>query len=134
MTKVNCDYLQILESQDLPAKPRDSVSSAVSPVINNNQVQLAPSELENLDQHLEVDLALPGPVGGMGLALTLGGGIAGTSNLTRGLHFGSSRCVGQAIGIPILDPEPQRRLSLQEPQTPINSRTPKRHSSDPGES
>lgn len=123
-----------MESQELPAKPRESISSAVSPVINNSQVQLAPSELENLGQHLEVDLVLPGPVGGMGSTLTLRGGTAGTSSLTGGLDFGSSRCVGQAIGVPTLDPDPQRRLSLQEQQTPINSRTPKRHSSDPGRS
>lgn len=129
---LDCLYLQILKSQDLPAKPQDSVSSPVSPVINNSQIQLAPSELENLGQHLDVDLALPGPVGGMGLALTVVGGTAETSSLTGGLDFGSSRCVGQAIGIPTLDPEPQRRLSLQESQTLINSRTPKRHSSDPG--
>uniref|UniRef100_A0A8C4CBW3 Voltage-gated inwardly rectifying potassium channel KCNH2 n=1 Tax=Denticeps clupeoides TaxID=299321 RepID=A0A8C4CBW3_9TELE len=31
-----------------------------------------------------------------------------------------------------LDPEVQRRLSLPEPQPPLDSRTPQRHSSDPG--
>uniref|UniRef100_A0A3B4BCE7 Voltage-gated inwardly rectifying potassium channel KCNH2 n=1 Tax=Periophthalmus magnuspinnatus TaxID=409849 RepID=A0A3B4BCE7_9GOBI len=31
-----------------------------------------------------------------------------------------------------MDPESQRRLSLQEPQTPLDSRTPQRHRSDPG--
>uniref|UniRef100_A0A3B3U5D1 Voltage-gated inwardly rectifying potassium channel KCNH2 n=1 Tax=Poecilia latipinna TaxID=48699 RepID=A0A3B3U5D1_9TELE len=31
-----------------------------------------------------------------------------------------------------LDAETQRRLSLQEPQTPLDSRTPQRHGSDPG--
>ncbi|MCI4374116.1 hypothetical protein PGIGA_G00002410 [Pangasianodon gigas] len=30
------------------------------------------------------------------------------------------------------DPNTQRRFSLQEPQTPLDSRTPQRHSSDPG--
>uniref|UniRef100_A0A674P9C0 Potassium voltage-gated channel subfamily H member 2 n=1 Tax=Takifugu rubripes TaxID=31033 RepID=A0A674P9C0_TAKRU len=53
-----------------------------------------------------------------------------TSSLTRRLDFSSSRCMGQ--GVCTLDPETQRRLSLQEPQPPINSQTPKRHSSDPG--
>ncbi|XP_056869093.1 potassium voltage-gated channel subfamily H member 2 isoform X3 [Takifugu flavidus] len=119
---------QILESQDLPARSPDSVSSAVSPTINTSQDQLSHSELENLGQHLEVDL--PGPVVGMGLALTPGGGTAVTSSLTRRLDFSSSRCMGQ--GVCTLDPETQRRLSLQEPQPPINSQTPKRHSSDPG--
>uniref|UniRef100_A0A674MVA5 Voltage-gated inwardly rectifying potassium channel KCNH2 n=1 Tax=Takifugu rubripes TaxID=31033 RepID=A0A674MVA5_TAKRU len=123
-----CLYLQILESQDLPARSPDSVSSAVSPTINTSQDQLSHSELENLGQHLEVDL--PGPVVGMGLALTPGGGTAVTSSLTRRLDFSSSRCMGQ--GVCTLDPETQRRLSLQEPQPPINSQTPKRHSSDPG--
>uniref|UniRef100_A0A3P9P799 Voltage-gated inwardly rectifying potassium channel KCNH2 n=1 Tax=Poecilia reticulata TaxID=8081 RepID=A0A3P9P799_POERE len=31
-----------------------------------------------------------------------------------------------------MDTETQRRLSLQEPQTPLDSRTPQRHGSDPG--
>lgn len=97
-------------------------------------MQLAPSEFENLGQHLEVDLTLPGPIGGMALALASGSEPTGTSSLTGVLDFGSNRCVAQAIGVPTLDPEPQRRLSLQEPQTPIISRTPKRHSSDPGRS
>lgn len=120
--KVSCLYLQMLESQDLPAKSPGSVSSAVSPTINTSQ------DLENLGQHLEVDL--PGPVVGMGLALTPGGGAAVTSSLARRLDFSSSRCMGQ--GVCTLDPETQRRLSLQEPQPPINCQTPKRHSSDPG--
>lgn len=130
--KVNCIYMQILESQDSPSKPLDSVSSAVSPLINTSHGQLAPCELENLGQHLEVELDLPGPVVGMGLGLTLGGGTAVTSSSTRGLDFGSSRCVGQGMGVHTMDPDTQRRLSLQEPQTPIDSRTPKRHRSDPG--
>ncbi|XP_076147555.1 voltage-gated inwardly rectifying potassium channel KCNH2 [Alosa pseudoharengus] len=33
---------------------------------------------------------------------------------------------------PLLDQETQRRLSLPEPQTPLDSQTPQRHSSDPG--
>lgn len=124
--KVSCLYPQILKSQDLPAKPRDS--SAVSPTFNTSQDQLPHSELETLGQPLEVDL--PGPVVGLGLALPLGGGTAVTSSLTRRLDFSSSRCMGQGIGVCTLDPDTQRRLSLQEP--PINSQTPKRHSSDPG--
>lgn len=121
-----------MESQDLPAKPPDSVSSAVSPLINTNQDQLSQSELEKLGQHSEVDLVLPGPVVGMGLGFTLQNGTTVTSSLTRGLDCGLRRCMGQRKGVCTLDPETQRRLSLQEPQPQINSRTPKRHSSDPG--
>lgn len=125
--------MQILESQGLPAEPHDTVSSTVSPVLNTlGQVQPGRTELEKLGQHLEVELGLPGPAEAMGLALPVGGGPAETSSFSGGLDFGSSRCMDQAVGVPTLDPEPQRRLSLQEPQTRVNSRTPKRHSSDPG--
>uniref|UniRef100_A0A3Q3W029 Voltage-gated inwardly rectifying potassium channel KCNH2 n=1 Tax=Mola mola TaxID=94237 RepID=A0A3Q3W029_MOLML len=61
-------------------------------------------------------------------------GAAVGSSLGAGLDFGS--CMGTrpgpAAGSASLDPETQRRLSLQEPQTPLDTRTPHRHSSDPG--
>uniref|UniRef100_A0A3B4TBG7 Voltage-gated inwardly rectifying potassium channel KCNH2 n=1 Tax=Seriola dumerili TaxID=41447 RepID=A0A3B4TBG7_SERDU len=86
----------------------------------------------------DVVVAILGPVVGTGLGLELGSGAALGSSLGAGLDFGSevSKVAGVAptagTGVSPLDPETQRRLSLQEPQTPLDSRTPQRHSSDPG--
>uniref|UniRef100_A0A3B4XUY3 Voltage-gated inwardly rectifying potassium channel KCNH2 n=1 Tax=Seriola lalandi dorsalis TaxID=1841481 RepID=A0A3B4XUY3_SERLL len=86
----------------------------------------------------DVVVAILGPVVGTGLGLELGSGAAPGSSLGAGLDFGSevSKVAGVAptagTGVSPLDPETQRRLSLQEPQTPLDSRTPQRHSSDPG--
>lgn len=122
-----------------------------SPLINTSQGQLAPSGLDSLGQHLELELELglgrgagvvSGPAVGSGQGLALGSGAAVGSSLGAGLDFGSGVCMGAGpgpgpgpvagTGVPSLDPETQRRLSLQEPQTPLDSRTPQRHSSDPG--
>ncbi|KAL4000627.1 leucine-rich repeats and death domain-containing protein [Sarotherodon galilaeus] len=69
-----------------------------------------------------------------GTSLSYGEGAV--SSLGAGLDFGSGVCIGAGTGagtgVSPLDPETQRRLSLQEPQTPLDSRTPQRHSSDPG--
>lgn len=73
---------------------------------------------------------------GSGLGLELGSGEGAVSSLGAGLDFGSGVCMdagtAAATGVSPLDPETPRRLSLQEPQTPLDSRTPQRHSSDPG--
>ncbi|XP_070842045.1 voltage-gated inwardly rectifying potassium channel KCNH2 isoform X1 [Chaetodon trifascialis] len=141
---------QILDSQDFeefPAKPLDSLQPQDTPLIDTSQGQLAPSGLDTLGQHLELELglgsgagagAISGPVVGSGLGLDLRSGAAGGSSLGAGLDFGSGVCMGAGAGpgagtgVSNLDPETQRRLSLQEPQTPLDSRTPQRHSSDPG--
>ncbi|KAE8280122.1 Potassium voltage-gated channel subfamily H member 2 [Larimichthys crocea] len=139
---------QILDSQDFeefPAKPLDSLQPQDSPLINTNQGPLVPSGLDSLGQQLELELGLgtaagviSGPAAGSGLALDLGSGAALGSTLGAGLDFGSGACMGAGAGpaagteVSSLDPETQRRLSLQEPQTPLDSRTPQRHSSDPG--
>ncbi|XP_034562152.1 potassium voltage-gated channel subfamily H member 2 isoform X3 [Notolabrus celidotus] len=140
---------QILDSQDFeefPTKPIDSLQPQDSSLINTSQAQLAPSGLDTLGQSLELELGLgtgtgvvSGPVVvGTGLALDLGSRPAVGSSLGAGLDFGSGVCVGAGVGpatgtgVSPLDPENQRRLSLQEPQTPLDSRTPQRHSSDPG--
>ncbi|XP_041670270.1 potassium voltage-gated channel subfamily H member 2 [Cheilinus undulatus] len=134
---------QILDSQDFeefPAKPLDSLQPQDSSLINSSQGQLAPSGLESLGENLELELGLgtgtgviPGPAVGSTLALDLGSGAAMGSSLGAGLDFGSGVCGGAAgTGVSTLDAETQRRLSLQEPQTPLDSRTPQRHSSDPG--
>ncbi|XP_060921104.1 potassium voltage-gated channel subfamily H member 2 [Labrus mixtus] len=137
---------QIMDSQDFeefPAKPLDSLQPQDSSLINSSQGQLASSGLDSLGQNLELELGLgtgviPGPAGS-GLALDLGSGAAVGSSLGAGLDFGSGVCEGAGVGpaaaatgVSALDPETQRRLSLQEPQTPLDSRTPQRHSSDPG--
>uniref|UniRef100_A0A3P8VF43 Potassium voltage-gated channel subfamily H member 2 n=1 Tax=Cynoglossus semilaevis TaxID=244447 RepID=A0A3P8VF43_CYNSE len=73
------------------------------------------------------------------LGLELGGRATMASSLGTGLNISPEVChvaeMGPANGsaAPRLDPESQRRLSLQEPQTSLDStRTPQRHSSDPG--
>lgn len=137
--------LQILDSQDFeefPAKPLDAVQTSDPPLISSSQGQLAPnpSGLDSLGQCLEMELALgtgvvPGPAVGSGLGLALGA--AAGSSLGSGLDFGSGAGAGPAATAPVvasLDLDTQRRLSLQEPQTPLDSRTPQRHSSDPGTS
>ncbi|XP_071384484.1 voltage-gated inwardly rectifying potassium channel KCNH2 [Centroberyx affinis] len=151
-------FSQILDSQDFeefPAKPLDSLQPQDSSLISPSQGQLTPSGLDSLGQHLELELGLgtgagvisgAGPaVGsglGSGLGLELGTGAARGSqtSLGVGLDFGSGVCMGAGVAVGAaagtgessLDPEAQRRLSLQEPQTPLDSRTPQRHSSDPG--
>lgn len=89
---------------------------------------------------MELELALgsevaPGPATGSGLQLALGA--AAGSSLGSGLDFGSGGRAGSVAagpGVASLDLDAQRRLSLQEPQTLLDSRTPQRHSSDPGAS
>ncbi|XP_044032324.1 potassium voltage-gated channel subfamily H member 2 isoform X1 [Siniperca chuatsi] len=136
----------ILDSPDFeefPTKPLDSLQPQDSPLIDTSQGQLAPSALESLGQHLQMGLGtgaglISGPAVASGLGLELGSGAAVASILGAGLDFGSVVCltsgVGPEAGIAVssLDPETQSRLSLQEPQTPLHSRTPQRHSSDPG--
>uniref|UniRef100_A0A3Q1JDS6 Voltage-gated inwardly rectifying potassium channel KCNH2 n=1 Tax=Anabas testudineus TaxID=64144 RepID=A0A3Q1JDS6_ANATE len=130
----------ILDSQDFeefPAKPLDSVQNKDSSLINTSQGQLAPSGLDNLGQHLELELGtgagvISGPVVGSGLGLESESRAAVGSSLGAGLDFGSGVCIRARSGTLALNPDTQRRLSLQEPQTPLDSRTPERHSSDPG--
>lgn len=137
--------LQILDSQDFeefPTKPLDAVQTPDPPLISSSQGQLAPnpSGLDSLGRGMEMELALgtrvvPGPAMGSGLGLALR--VAAGSSLGSGLDFGSGAGAGPAAaaaGVASLDLETQRRLSLQEPQTPLDSRTPQRHSSDPGAS
>lgn len=135
-----------MDSQDFeefPAKPLDSVQTQDSPLIHTSQGQLAPSGLDSLGQRLEIELGLgtgvvSGPAMGSGLGLALGSGAAVGSSLGSGLDFGSGVGVGAGPGpvavpgVASLDLDTPRRLSLQEPQTPLDSRTPQRHSSDPG--
>uniref|UniRef100_A0A671YKE8 Potassium voltage-gated channel subfamily H member 2 n=1 Tax=Sparus aurata TaxID=8175 RepID=A0A671YKE8_SPAAU len=139
---------QILDSQDFeefPAKSLDSLQPQDPPLINTSQAPLSPSGLDSLGQHLELELGLgtgvisgPAVGSGSGLGLDLGSGAAVGSSLGAALDFGSGACMGAGAGpvagtvVSSLDPETQRRMSLQEPQTPLDSRTPQRHSSDPG--
>uniref|UniRef100_A0A4W6BW35 Voltage-gated inwardly rectifying potassium channel KCNH2 n=1 Tax=Lates calcarifer TaxID=8187 RepID=A0A4W6BW35_LATCA len=141
---------QILDSQDFeefPAKPLESLPTQDTSLINTSQGQLAPSRLDSLGQHLELELGLGSGAGvvsgsvagsGSGLGMELASGAAVGSSLGAGLDFGSEVCIVAGVGPAAgsgaspLDPETQRRLSLQEPQTPLDSRTPQRHSSDPG--
>nr|XP_057915588.1 potassium voltage-gated channel subfamily H member 2 isoform X3 [Doryrhamphus excisus] len=141
---------QILDSQDFeefPAKSLESLEPQDSPLINTNQNQISSSGLDSLGQHLELDLGLgtggsafSGPAVGLDLDNSLGlGSHSGTGpSFTTGLGFSSRLCTGtmveQTDGARLSSQESatQRRLSLQESQTPLDSRTPQRHSSDPG--
>ncbi|XP_022609739.1 potassium voltage-gated channel subfamily H member 2 [Seriola dumerili] len=65
VTPVETDTLaslsQILDAQDFqefPAKPLDSLQAQDSSLINTSQAQLAPSRLDSLGQHLELELGL----------------------------------------------------------------------------
>lgn len=105
--KTTCLSLQILDSQDFeefPSKPLNSMRTQDSP-------PMSATGLESLGQELELEL---GPGTGAGVA------------------SGSKRRAGEETRAPPLDPETKRRLSLQEPRTSLDSRTPQRHSSDPG--
>lgn len=136
--------LQILDSEDFEefsTKPLDSLRPQDSSLINASEGQLAPAVLDSLGQHLEMGLGtgvISGPAVSSGLELDLRSGAAVGSSLGTGFDFGSGVCMGALVGpeagtgVSSMDPETQRRLSLQEPQTPLDSRTPHRHSSDPG--
>lgn len=140
--------LQILDSQDFedfPAKPLDSLQNKDSSLINTSQGQLVPSGLDNLAQHLELELGLgagagdiSGPVVGLGFGLESENRATVGSSLGAGLDFGSGVCIRAGFGTSAgsgtsgLNSDTPRRLSLQEPQTPLDSWTPERHSSDPG--
>ncbi|XP_054621212.1 potassium voltage-gated channel subfamily H member 2 isoform X2 [Dunckerocampus dactyliophorus] len=143
---------QILDSQDFeefPAKSLESLEPQDSPLINTNQNQISSSGLDNLGQHLELELglgtggsAISGPAVGVDLDYSAGlGSQSGMGPSFRtGLGFSSSLCTGAGVeqtggaGLSSQESMTQRRLSLQESQTPLDSRTPQRHSSDPGES
>ncbi|XP_033841871.1 potassium voltage-gated channel subfamily H member 2 [Periophthalmus magnuspinnatus] len=100
---------QILEAQDFeefPPRPHEgTVMSSHPPGLGALELQLGRGTGAGL---------VPGPGTGLGPEQSSGG-----MELTPGA------CVS-------MDPESQRRLSLQEPQTPLDSRTPQRHRSDPG--
>ncbi|KAM9333278.1 voltage-gated inwardly rectifying potassium channel KCNH2 [Pholidichthys leucotaenia] len=138
---------QILDCQDFeefPAKSLDCVQPQDPSLINTSQSQFIPSTgLDSSGQHLALELELgtgagviSGQAVGSGLGLELRSGAAMGSGLGVDLDFVSGLCLGPepaaVTGGPPLDSETQRRLSLQEPQTPLNSRTPQRHGSDPG--
>ncbi|KAJ0059785.1 hypothetical protein NL108_012015 [Boleophthalmus pectinirostris] len=70
----------------------------------------------------------PSGLGALELQLGRGPGtglVPGPEQSGGGVELTPGACVS-------MDPESQRRLSLQEPQTPLDSRTPQRHRSDPG--
>ncbi|XP_076014501.1 voltage-gated inwardly rectifying potassium channel KCNH2 [Genypterus blacodes] len=144
---------QILDSQgfeEFQPNPLDALHRQDSTLISPSQGQLDPSGLDSLGQHLELELGLgtgagvssgAGPVVSSAFGLDLGTRPTVESHsrvglsLGTGLEFGSGACMGAgaAAVASSLDPEAQRRLSLQEPQMePLDSRTPQRHSSDPG--
>ncbi|XP_078147523.1 voltage-gated inwardly rectifying potassium channel KCNH2 [Centroberyx gerrardi] len=137
-TDTLASFSQILDSQDFeefPAKPLDSLQPQDSSLISPSQGQLTPSGLDSLGQHLELELELglgtgAGVISGAGPAVGSGLGSGLGLELGTGAARGSQTSLG--AGLDFGSGVSQRRLSLQEPQTPLDSRTPQRHSSDPG--
>lgn len=104
--------VQILESQDFEEFPSKLQEA---PVMSSSQGPISPSGLDSLGLGLSsTGVVMSGTSSGLGL------------ELGAGIEFNPGVCASS------LDPETQRRLSLQEPQMPLDSRTPQRHSSDPG--
>ncbi|XP_064187341.1 potassium voltage-gated channel subfamily H member 2 isoform X1 [Anguilla rostrata] len=109
-SEVLASLSQILETQDfeeIPAKPSESLQSISE--------QRPPCSL--LLAHTDTP-----PLGPVGPEHPPGPG--------PGLGLGPGPGPGPGTAPP--DPEAQRRLSLPEPHAPLDSRTPQRHSSDPG--
>ncbi|XP_061877514.1 potassium voltage-gated channel subfamily H member 2 isoform X2 [Entelurus aequoreus] len=149
-TNTSASLSQILDSQDFeefPVKSLESLEPQDSPLISTNQNQISSPGLDSLGQHLEFELGL-----GTGGAANLGPSVrldlentaASSSQPGSGASFrtglelrsGLSTKVGveqtAEAELSFRDSDTQRRLSLQESQTPMDSRTPQRHSSDPG--
>ncbi|XP_068437370.1 potassium voltage-gated channel subfamily H member 2 [Clinocottus analis] len=143
-TKTLASLSQILDSQhyeELQTKPLDSLQPRDASLVSPNQGQLTPSGLDSLGQHLDLELGLgtgTGVISGPATGSCVGVDLATGSSLGEELNFGSGECMGAGVGPAIgagvssPDPETQRRMSLQESQTPLDSRTPQRYSSDPG--
>ncbi|XP_030205177.1 potassium voltage-gated channel subfamily H member 2 isoform X3 [Gadus morhua] len=121
---------QILDPQDLLGFPRNPLEAL--------QPQDAPGPGRGpgsgLDQDLEMDLGLGSATGLVpGAGMDLGPALRPILDL----DFGNQASRGSGFDLSpgrgaLLDLEAQRRRSLQEPQTPLDSRTPQRHGSDPG--
>uniref|UniRef100_A0A8C4HH09 Voltage-gated inwardly rectifying potassium channel KCNH2 n=1 Tax=Dicentrarchus labrax TaxID=13489 RepID=A0A8C4HH09_DICLA len=137
--------LDLLQKQLNRLESRMSTDIGAIMQLLQRQMALVPPAYNSLGQHLGLELGLgtgpgviSGPAVGSGLGLDLGSGTAVGSGVGAGLDFGSGVCMGAGAGpgagtgVSSLDPETQRRRSLQEPQTPLDSRTPQRHGSDPG--
>lgn len=96
--------------------------------------------LGTLEQHLDLDLELCNVAGiiSVGSGSELVKGTEADSNVVGGLEFASGVCteakVGPGCGTDVspVDGEIPRRLSVQEAQTILDSRTSQRHSSDSG--
>ncbi|XP_029611553.1 potassium voltage-gated channel subfamily H member 2 isoform X2 [Salmo trutta] len=124
--------------EEFPGKSCDSLRSPdqlhpqdsplVSPIETRRDTTGLGSLILDLDLDLDLDsleLEL-----GAGSVAGLGSGMRAGSGLGSGMRAGSG--LGSVGGANGLDPDTQRRLSLPEPQTPLDSQTPQRHSSDPG--
>uniref|UniRef100_A0A3Q3ABV8 Potassium voltage-gated channel subfamily H member 2 n=1 Tax=Kryptolebias marmoratus TaxID=37003 RepID=A0A3Q3ABV8_KRYMA len=128
------------ESEEFSAKSPNSMQPKESCLITSNQNQPAPPGLDNLGQHLEMELGLCTRAGIIISGVTAGSELTTEveSNIGEGLEFASGVCIKAKIktssGTDVLPVEGEtlRRLSVQEPQTTLDSQTSQRHSSDPG--
>ncbi|KAM4534012.1 voltage-gated inwardly rectifying potassium channel KCNH2 isoform 2-T2 [Odontesthes bonariensis] len=132
---------QILDSQDFegfPAEPPESAQPQNSSLIPSSQNQPASSGLDSLDGHLELELGLgiySGAAAGSGLEFRNGAEVGPNSGAgldTAGGNTGAGVVPAAEAEVSSSDPDIQRRRSLQEPQTSLDSQTPQRHGSDPG--
>lgn len=111
-------------------------------LITSSQDQPVPPGLDNLGQHLELELGLCTEAG-----ITSGGIVGSGSDLAkvteaesniRGLEFAYGGCVEAKLesasetDVSPVDGETSRRLSIQEPRATLDSQTSQRLSSDPG--
>ncbi|XP_063768601.1 potassium voltage-gated channel subfamily H member 2 [Eleginops maclovinus] len=133
-TDTLASFSQVLDSQDFEGYPGRDVSS-LQPQDPPLITEQGPSGLGSIELGLG-----PGaggcsePALGSGLRIDIESGSAAGSSLDFSLGVCLGAGVGPAAGTQVssLDSETQRRLSLQESQTPLDSRTPQRHGSDPG--
>ncbi|KAM4543333.1 voltage-gated inwardly rectifying potassium channel KCNH2 isoform 2-T3 [Fundulus diaphanus] len=124
---------QILDSQnfeEFPAKSIDYIQPQDPSLITINQDHPESSGHGSLGQHLKLELGLGSRAG----VIAAGSVTDAGKTLGAELDFASQGQMKPAAGTEVspMDPETQRRLSLQESQISLDSRTPQRHSSDPG--
>uniref|UniRef100_A0A673W6R1 Voltage-gated inwardly rectifying potassium channel KCNH2 n=1 Tax=Salmo trutta TaxID=8032 RepID=A0A673W6R1_SALTR len=119
--------LDLLQKQLNRLETRMSTDIGAIMQLLQRQMALVPPAYSTV---LSPPQASPYPGPGMRAGSGLGSGMRAGSGLGSGMRAGSG--LGSVGGANGLDPDTQRRLSLPEPQTPLDSQTPQRHSSDPG--
>lgn len=130
---------QILHPQDFPRNPLETLQ-AHDPLAENLELELGLGTTTDLIPGTGIEL---GPALRPVLDLELGNG----ASLVPGFDFSLGVCMGASTGpaesgsvvgsgvgegMSSVDPDAQHGLSLQDTQTPLDSRTTQRHGSDTG--